>query len=77
MPCFESNVDKRRDSEEEEQPTDYVEEKDIELGYRIYELIDTLLSIGVSFTEALSMDSLTGLRLAKAHIANQRRANKH
>lgn len=77
MPCFESNVDKRRDSEEEELPSDYVEEKDIELGYRVYELIDTLLSIGVSFTEALSMDSLTGLRLAKAHITNQRRANKH
>ena len=77
MPCFESNVDKRRDSEEEELPTDYVEEKDIELGYRVYELIDTLLSIGVSFTEALSMDSLTGLRLAKAHITNQRRTNKH
>ncbi|WAX18070.1 hypothetical protein WC27P1_00015 [Weissella phage WC27P1] len=77
MPCFESNVDKRRDSEEEELPADYVEEKDIELGYRVYELIDTLLSIGVSFTEALSMDSLTGLRLAKAHITNQRRANKH
>jgi len=70
-------VDKRRDSEEEEPPADYVEEKDIELGYRVYELIDTLLSIGVSFTEALSMDSLTGLRLAKAHITNQRRANKH
>lgn len=77
MPCFESNVDKRRDSEEEELPADYVEEKDIELGYRVYELIDTLLSIGVSFTEALSMDSLTGLRLAKAHITNQRRTNKH
>lgn len=77
MPCFESNVDKRRDSEEEELPADYVEEKDIELGYHVYELIDTLLSIGVSFTEALSMDSLTGLRLAKAHITNQRRANKH
>lgn len=76
MPCFESNVDKRRDSEEE-LPADYVEEKDIELGYHVYELIDTLLSIGVSFTEALSMDSLTSLRLAKAHIANQRRANKH
>ena len=77
MLCFESNVDKRRESEEEELPADYVEEKDIELGYRVYELIDTLLSIGVSFTEALSMDSLTGLRLAKAHIDNQRRANKH